>query len=84
MATGTLSPQGTCLKAPTGQLVGRVDQPPLSQVTVLIRPTKVPTVPVGLMIWIPAHEALAQTLGTFTEASQQLAGRNYQVIVIWG
>lgn len=77
-------PQGTCPQAPTCQLVGRVDRPPLSQVTVLISPTKVPTVPVGLMIWIPAHKALAQRLGTFTKASQQLAGRNYQVIVIWG
>lgn len=30
------SPQGTCPQAPTSQLVGRVDQSPLSQVTVLI------------------------------------------------
>lgn len=67
-------PQGTCPQAPTCQLVGRVDRPPLSQGTLLISPTKVPTVPVGLMIMDTCPQGIGSKIGDFHKG-QPTAGR---------
>lgn len=58
----------------TCQLVARVNQQPQFPVTVQISSTKVPAVPVGFMIWIPARSALALRLGDFHKG-QPTAGR---------
>lgn len=55
MAAQTVSPQGTCPWVCTCQLVATLHQQPWFPVAVLTSSTKVPAVPVGFTIWIPAR-----------------------------